>query len=348
MPMQQQSKPYAESRSVAQSPAHWQQAMAQAVTDPAELLDLLALPQTLLPGAERARKLFRLRVPRSYIARMQPGEPDDPLLRQVLPLDAEFNQPAGFSSDAVGDLDARAETGLLHKYHGRALLVTTGACAVNCRYCFRRHFPYAEENAARGRWGAALEAIRADDSLEEIILSGGDPLSLTDAKLAQLVTELEAIDHVKRLRIHSRQPIVLPERVDDRLLDWLAKTRLQTVIVVHANHPHELDTATTSALQRLRQTGATLLNQSVLLQGVNDNTEALVQLSEQLFAASVLPYYLHLLDRVQGVAHFEVPEQRARTIWHDAAKQLPGFLLPRLAREEAGQGSKTMLGMDHH
>lgn len=319
--------------------------MADAVTDPAELLQLLDLPQTLLPGAERARELFRLRVPRSYINGMQPGNPDDPLLRQVLPLDAEFDNPDGFSQDAVGDLDARAGTGLLHKYQGRALLVTTGACAIHCRYCFRRHFPYSAENAARGRWRDAIDHIRADDSLHEIILSGGDPLSLGDDKLAELVAELDTIPHLKRLRIHTRQPVVLPERIDERLTAWLSRTRLAPVIVIHANHPNELDAPTAAALQRLTDAGATLLNQAVLLKGVNDDPRVLVELGEKLFETGVLPYYLHLLDRVQGAAHFEVTEARARAIWQEAAELLPGFLLPKLAREEAGGGSKLLLGM---
>lgn len=340
-----QPDPHAAARSVAQSPPAWQQAMAAAVTEPRQLLHLLDLPTTLIPGAERAHDLFRLRVPRGYVARMQPGDANDPLLRQVLPLDAEFTQPDGFTTDAVGDMAARAGTGLLHKYHGRALLVTTGACAVHCRYCFRRHFPYSAENASRGRWRAALEHIRTDASLHEIILSGGDPLSLGDDRLAELASELDAIPHLTRLRIHSRQPVVLPERVDDRLLAWLAGTRLAKIIVIHANHPNELDQATSAALRRLANAGATLLNQSVLLRGVNDNAQVLTKLSEKLFEAGVLPYYLHLLDRVQGAAHFEVPEQRARAIWQETAELLPGFLLPKLAREEAGGRSKLLLGM---
>lgn len=319
--------------------------MAAAVTNPAELLRILELPQALLPGAERAKELFRLRVPRSYIERMQPGNPNDPLLRQVLPLDAEFDRPPGFTTDAVGDLAARAGDGLLHKYQGRALLVTTGACAVHCRYCFRRHFPYSTENAGRDRWRPAIDKIKADNSLREIILSGGDPLSLNDDRLAELATALDAIPHLRRLRIHSRQPVVLPERVDDQLLDWLSRTRLAAIIVIHANHPNELNKPTIAALKRLSDTGATLLNQSVLLRGVNDDANALAELSERLFDAGVLPYYLHLLDRVQGAAHFEVSEPRARAIWRATASKLPGFLLPKLAREDAGRPNKTLLGM---
>lgn len=346
MQPQHQLTPHAGARSVSQSPPVWQRASAQAITDPAELLRVLDLPSDLLPGAARAGDLFRLRVPRGYVARMRVGDPHDPLLRQILPLDAEYRDPAGFTEDAVGDLDARAGDGLLHKYHGRALLIATGACSVHCRYCFRRHFPYSDETASRGRWRAALDRIRSDESLREVIVSGGDPLSLSDNRLAELADALDAIPHLQRLRIHTRQPVVLPERVDDRLLAWLTRGRLRRIIVIHANHPNELDDATRATLKRLADAGLTVLNQAVLLRGVNDNAKVQVDLSERLFDARVMPYYLHLLDEVRGTAHFEVPETRAIAIWQAAARSLPGYLLPRLARERAGEASKTIIGMD--
>jgi EF-P beta-lysylation protein EpmB len=324
------------------SPDHseaWQQALAAAVTDPAELVALLGLDPALIGPARQAAARFGLRVPRGFIGRMRRGDPDDPLLRQVLPLGAELAAAEGFTSDPVGDLASAAAPGVLHKYDGRALLVTTGACAVHCRYCFRREFPYGEHVGGRGR--TALAAIAADSSLREVILSGGDPLSLSTGRLAELSAALEAIPHLQRLRIHTRQPIVLPERVDAALLDWLGRQRLQTVIVIHANHAAELDAAVAAALAALAARGATLLNQSVLLAGVNDTIDALESLSERLFAVGVLPYYLHLLDRVRGAGHFEVPEARAIALVEALRHRLPGYLVPRLVREEPGAGSKT-------
>lgn len=340
--------PAAESpRSLSQTLRGWQKAQRDAITDPAELLRLLQLPDTLLPAARRAAKSFGLRVPRGYAARMRRGDPADPLLRQILPLDAECRDVAGFRADAVGDAASLAGDGMLHKYHGRALLIATGACAVHCRYCFRRHFPYTDVNASRGNWGGAIERIAADGSLREIILSGGDPLSLSDRRLRDLAAALDDIPHLQRLRIHSRQPVVLPERVDRALLDWLGNGRLRRIVVIHANHPGEIDRAVTDSLARLRETGAVLLNQSVLLRGVNDDAGVLAVLSERLFESGVMPYYLHLLDRTAGTAHFEVPPGRARRLWRELAARLPGYLVPRLVRETPGEPSKTMLGFDN-
>ena len=314
----------------------WKNALADAVRDPAELLALLELPQQLLPAARAAAALFPLRVPRGFIARMGRGDPNDPLLRQVLPLGEELAPIPGFTTDPVGDLDATALPGVLHKYRNRTLLVATGACAIHCRYCFRRHFPYGEATAAKQQWQAALDYIAADDTIEEVILSGGDPLLLDDARLESLVGGLERIRHVQRLRLHSRVPVVLPERIDDALLGWLRRSRLQPVVVIHANHPRELDDTVARALAPLRATGTTLLNQTVLLRGVNDDTDILRQLSVRLHQLGVLPYYLHLLDRVTGAAHFDVPEPRAMALWETLRRQLPGYLVPRLARERAG------------
>ena len=317
----------------------WQKAQQQAVRDPAELLRLLALPASLLPAARAAAEHFPLRVPHAFIARMQRGNPHDPLLRQVLPLADELADQPGFGPDPVGDGDARRAPGLLHKYTGRALLITTASCAAHCRYCFRRHFPYTENR----QLDAALAAIARDESLGEIILSGGDPLSLSDARLAALLDRLEAIPHLHRLRIHSRHPVLLPARVTDELCHRLATGRLPVVVVVHTNHAQEIDETVRTAFRRLRETGATLLNQSVLLRGVNDDAEALVTLSETLFAAGVLPYYLHQLDRVAGAAHFEVDDQRALALHAQLRARLPGYLVPRLVREAPGEPAKTPL-----
>ena len=319
----------------------WQAALARAITDPAELLATVGLGDEWLPAARAAARLFPLRVPRGFVARMRPGDPHDPLLRQVLPLAEECVAEQGFGADPVGDLAAMAAPGVLHKYQGRVLLTSTGACAVHCRYCFRRHFPYADANAAADHWRAALEYVAADDSISEVILSGGDPLSLSDRRLAELVRGLDDIAHLQRLRFHTRLPIVLPERVNDEILDWLGATRLRVVVVVHANHANEIDSSVRTALARLKSIGAELLNQSVLLRGVNDSAEALTALSETMFDAGVLPYYLHLLDRVQGAAHFEVHDDIARSLMTELNKRLPGYLVPRLVREIPGAPGKV-------
>ncbi|AGG88343.1 EF-P beta-lysylation protein EpmB [Rhodanobacter denitrificans] len=322
--------------------ADWRQLWREAVTDAGELLDLLGLQQLVdqLPPADAG---FQLRVPRGFVARMRHGDPRDPLLLQVLPQLAELGEVPGFVVDAVGDMAAREARGVLHKYAGRALLIASGSCAVNCRYCFRRHFPYGEEMAASNHWREALEHLRRAPSINELILSGGDPLSLATGKLEELTQELAGIPHVTRLRIHSRLPVVLPERIDDAFIHWLASLPLQKVVVLHANHANELDASVDAACARLREAGATLLNQSVLLKGVNDGADTLADLSERLFAAGVLPYYLHQLDRVQGTAHFEVDDSRALALMEALRARLPGYLVPRLVREVGGDASKRPL-----
>ncbi|MGY0633237.1 EF-P beta-lysylation protein EpmB [Luteimonas sp. A478] len=321
----------------------WQQAWREAVRDPRELLALLGLEQAAGAVSAGAAAQFPLRVPRSFVARMRHGDLNDPLLRQVLPLDDEMRPVPGFDIDAVGDGAARAGRGLIRKYNGRALLVSTGSCAVHCRYCFRRHFPYAEETAAAGGWREAAAAIAADPGIDEVILSGGDPLSLATSKLAELTDALVAVPHLRRLRIHSRLPIVLPERVDDELIGWLAALPWPTTVVVHANHGNEFDTHVDAAMTRLRDAGATLLNQAVLLRGVNDSEQALADLCERGFEAGVLPYYLHQLDRVAGAAHFEVPDATAMALHRALLHRLPGYLVPKLVREVAGDASKRPL-----
>jgi EF-P beta-lysylation protein EpmB len=283
-------------------------------------------------------------VPRPYIARMRPGDPLDPLLLQVLPRQEEIAPQPGFTADPVGDLQAMAIPGLLHKYHGRVLLVATGACPVHCRYCFRRHFPYPSCSAFPARWDEAIEYISAHSSVAEVILSGGDPLMWHNARLAELAARLAEVRHVHRLRVHTRLPVVVPSRVDDGLLRALAGTRLKPVVVLHINHPNELDREVEAAMQRARARGVTLLNQSVLLRGINDSAQTLVTLSERIFAAGALPYYLHLLDRVEGASHFEVQEAEATRLMAEVQRRLPGFLVPRLVREIRGRGSKQQVG----
>jgi EF-P beta-lysylation protein EpmB len=295
----------------------------------------------LLPAARAAAEAFPLVVPRSYVRRMRCGDPADPLLRQVLPIGPELLEDGGLTDDPVGDAQARIAPGLLQKYDGRALLITTGTCAVHCRYCFRRHYPYGEEPRRLEDWQPAIDALAADESIHEAILSGGDPLVLSDARLATLVERLESIPHLKRLRIHTRLPIVLPDRVTPALIDLLRDSRLQPVMVVHANHAQEIQDDCVEALRTLVRSGIPTLNQAVLLAGVNDSVEALSTLCESLGNLGVIPYYLHQLDRVAGAGHFEVTEARGLKFIDELTARLPGFLVPKYVREVAGERSKT-------
>jgi EF-P beta-lysylation protein EpmB len=325
------------------TPARWQRELADAIRDPAELCRLLALDPAFATAARGAAGDFPLLVPRAFVARMRPGDPHDPLLLQVLPRPAEREQVAGYSADPLEERRAVAAPGLVRKYAGRALLLATGACAINCRYCFRREFPYAEHGATQAGVEAALRALEADHTIREVILSGGDPLLLDDERLARLVTRLEALPHVRRLRIHSRLPIVLPARVTDALAATLARTRLTCVVVVHANHPAELDATVADAMHRLAEARPLLLNQAVLLAGVNDSVEVLAALSERLVDLGIQPYYLHLLDRVRGTAAFEVDEATAKALHDQLRAVLPGYAVPRLAREVPGEPAKVWL-----
>jgi L-lysine 2,3-aminomutase len=328
-------------------PIRWQTDMAQAITSPDELIQALGLDPVLLPAARAAAEKFGLKVPRGYLARMRLGDANDPLLRQVLPIAAENDIVADYGPDPVGEAAARRAPGLLQKYRGRALLITTSACAIHCRYCFRREFDYAgqagQQDGNRARFNEALEAIAGDPSLEEIILSGGDPLSLGDSRLTSLTDELAKIPHVRRLRLHTRQPVVLPSRVDAGLLAWLGQLPWPTVFVLHTNHANEIDDSVRDACAKLRAQGVTLLNQTVLLKGINDDAATLATLSRTLFDAGVLPYYLHVLDRVTGAAHFDMAEQRAQEIAGELAATLPGYLVPRLVREVEGAPAKLSL-----
>jgi EF-P beta-lysylation protein EpmB len=319
----------------------WRKELADVVTDFGELLQLLDLgnrPSYATPSALRG---FPLRVPRAFIARMRPGDPTDPLLRQVLPVVSEDEAVSGFTTDPVGELTSPPNDSVLHKYLGRALVMTTGACAVHCRYCFRRHFPYAESGHETPDWGRVIDRIASDPAISEVILSGGDPLTVPDSRLEVLGRKLAALPQLKRLRIHTRLPIVLPQRVDGPLTSWIGGLGVPTVVVVHANHANEIDDDVRRALAALDATGVTLLNQSVLLAGVNDSVGALADLSEALFDAGVLPYYLHMLDPVLGAAHFEVPDAEAKRLHAEVSALLPGYLVPRLVREVPGAPAKV-------
>ncbi|MFT4060064.1 MAG: EF-P beta-lysylation protein EpmB [Legionella sp.] len=320
----------------------WQKKLAQGFTSAAALLEYLDLPIT--PGSILAEKLFSSRIPLGFAQRMQKGNPNDPLLLQVLATANELATPAGFETDPLRERKSNPLKGLIHKYHGRVLITLTGICAVNCRFCFRRHFPYQDNNPGRLGFKDIGEYIRKDKSITEVILSGGDPLLASDLVLTELIQQLEQIPHVHTLRFHTRIPVVFPERIDQTFLDILAHTQLHKVIVVHSNHPQELDDgAVRQAVQALRQVGCHLLNQAVLLAGINDDAQILASLSQALFAQRILPYYLHVLDKVQGAAHFDLPFTKAQEIYQQLQKLVPGYLLPRLVREEPEKLSKTLL-----
>lgn len=321
----------------------WQSLLAGSITDPQQLLGRLDLDPSLLAGAQAASADFALRVPEPYLSRIRPGDPDDPLLRQVLPLGEELAEHPDFVMDPLGEQHSNARPGIIHKYHGRLLLVVSGGCAVNCRYCFRRHFPYGDNNLSTDEWQQALDYIRRDPSISEVIYSGGDPLAASDKRLAWLTREIAAISHVRRLRVHTRLPVVIPQRVTGALIDALCGTRLPVTMVLHCNHANEIDQQLGDAIRLLRQAGILLLNQAVLLRGVNDNADDLANLSETLGDHGVLPYYLHVLDHVKGAQHFHVDDRTAIGLANQLLARLPGFLVPRLVRETAGETSKTPL-----
>jgi EF-P beta-lysylation protein EpmB len=321
----------------------WQRALTHAYRDPVELLSAVNLTPDQIPGGIAINENFPLRVPRGFVSRMKPGDPNDPLLLQVLSRQPEKSKQSGFLLDPVGDGPATASPGLLHKYQGRVLLITTGACPIHCRYCFRRHYPYSDNRPDNGDWSKAMDYIDADPSINEVILSGGDPLSLSNERLQAISDRLAGIPHIRRLRIHTRMPIILPERIDTGFKKWLASLPWQTIVVTHCNHANEIDQQVSNALEDLKTTGATLLNQAVLLKDINDNVPALVNLSETLFKSGILPYYLHLLDRVEGAAHFEVEESIALALMNEVQCHLPGYLVPKLVREVTGKPHKVQI-----
>jgi EF-P beta-lysylation protein EpmB len=321
----------------------WHAGLRTAIRDPDRLLELLQLGEEFRAPAHRAARLFPLFVTRSFVGRMRPGDPRDPLLLQVLPLGAEEAEVAGFGTDAVGDAAARRAPGMLQKYAGRALLIAHGACAIHCRYCFRRHYPYSAEPQRLADWEPALAVLAGDPSVKEAILSGGDPLMLTDRRLGELLARLDGIPHLKRLRIHSRLPIVLPERVTAELLDMLAGLRVTPFVVVHANHPQELEGRCGEVLRQMVRAGLTVLNQAVLLKGINDDVDVLERLSLELVDRGVLPYYLNQLDRVAGTAHFEVPVETGCRLIAELRRRLPGYAVPQYVQEIAGAPHKVPL-----
>ncbi len=324
----------------AETAADWHRQLAESYRDPRDLVHRLGLPEGVIEPARQAAGSFPLMVPESFLARMKPGDPDDPLLRQVLPVQDELDEQPGFLSDPVDDAAAHRAPGLLQKYAGRALLIATGSCAVHCRYCFRREFPYHEYPRRLDDWEPALEVLAEDRSIHEVILSGGDPLMLTDARLSAFMDCLKELPHIRRLRVHSRLPIVLPSRVTDDLIGLMRSSRLTPIFVVHANHPREIVGDCREALVRLVQSGITTLNQAVLLRGINDDAEVLTELCERLIDIGVMPYYLHQLDRVRGASHFEVDEVRGLALIDELRRRLPGYAVPRYVRELASEPFK--------
>lgn len=320
----------------------WQEQLKNAITEPEKLIQALGLDSKYLHAAQMASRQFPLRVPLAFLKRMQTGTLNDPLLRQVMPIEDELIAREGYSSDPLQEQN-NSQPGLIQKYRGRVLLMVNGHCAINCRYCFRRHFPYEDNKLSRQQWQQALDTLAQDSSISEVIYSGGDPLASNDRQLLWLTQQIAQIAHIKRLRIHSRLPVVIPDRITEECLAWLNTPKLKTVFVLHINHAQEIDTAVVQAIDKLKAQGITLLNQSVLLKGVNDSSAALIELSERLFDIGVLPYYLHLLDKVQGAEHFDIAESQAHQLYRDIQAQLPGYLLPKLVREEAGYHAKSLV-----
>jgi L-lysine 2,3-aminomutase len=320
----------------------WQQSLSMAVRTLPELLKILELNPSNIKGFDPEANEFPLLVPHSFIARMRKGDPKDPLLLQILPQTQENLHIPGFTRNPLLETDF-SKNGVIQKYAGRALLVTTGACPVHCRYCFRRHFPYPDQLASKHDWSKALAELKKKDQITEVILSGGDPLSLSNRRLAKLISQIELLKTVTTLRIHTRFPIILPERIDTELLDLLSRTRLKTVLIVHSNHANEINEVVCSSLQKLSSRGTQLLNQSVLLRDVNDDVSQLENLSRSLFKCDVLPYYLNLLDPVEGAAHFDVDSERAKYLITELRHRLPGYLVPRLVREVPGGLSKKII-----
>ncbi len=321
----------------------WHQSLIDAFREPDELSRYLQIDPAIFYSGKELNTKFSMLVPRGFAERMEKNNPYDPLLLQVMPRPEEMQAKHGYCQDPVGDADSTKAPGILHKYHERALLITTGACSIHCRYCFRRHFPYSDSNACSDNLHHALEYLRTNRDIAEVILSGGDPLMLSDTALKVLVRKLEDIDHIQRLRIHSRVPITLPDRITSELIDLLSTNRFQSILVTHSNHANELDQNVSKAMNRLTQSGITLLNQSVLLLGINDNPETLYNLSNRLFSIGILPYYLHMLDQVEGASHFEVSPKQAISIHKQLQATLPGYLVPKLVYERPGAESKVSL-----
>ncbi|MEH6469838.1 MAG: EF-P beta-lysylation protein EpmB [Halopseudomonas sp.] len=321
----------------------WQRYLAEAVTDPKLLLERLGLPLALLPQLQAANQQFSLRVPQPFLDLIEPGNINDPLLQQVLPQATELEVHPGYNHDPLQEADSNPQQGVIHKYHGRLLLVISGGCGINCRYCFRRHFPYQQNQLGAEQWQQALDYLRLHPEVDEVIFSGGDPLVTPDSRLFKMLEDLEQLPQLKRLRFHTRLPVVIPQRLTSEFNQRLQQSHLQSIIVLHINHPNEVSELLKDLLQPLRQSGITLLNQSVLLKGINDCSETLATLSHKLFDAGIMPYYLHRLDPVAGAAHFDIATTRAQQLAGELSVKLPGYLVPKLTQEIPGAPAKVQL-----
>ncbi|MDX1692643.1 MAG: EF-P beta-lysylation protein EpmB [Ketobacteraceae bacterium] len=319
----------------------WQIQLARGFSSVQELLTALGLEPGDLPAQLKAHGEFPLRVPRAFVRKMEPGNPVDPLLLQVLPQSRELLEAPGYNRDPLEETRFTPVPGLIHKYRSRVLLTTSSACAINCRYCFRRHFPYNDHRISRAQIHDITGYLARQPEVNEVIFSGGDPLAISNSRFAELVDALSDIPHLQRLRIHSRFPVVIPQRIDEALLKLVEDTRFQWLMVVHSNHPNELCADFATAMTLLRERQVTLLNQSVLLRGVNDDAQVLAALSDKLFSMGIMPYYLHLMDPVAGAAHFDIPEPQSTKIYQDLLGILPGYLVPKLVKELPDRPAKT-------
>lgn len=320
----------------------WKEQMKRAIRDPHELMKRMGLPAPSTAQIQACRQ-FGLFVTEAFLSRMEPGNAADPLLRQILPVCEENLDIQGFSTDPLGEEAATTENGLLQKYQGRVLLIANSVCAVNCRYCFRRHFPYEQTPHSQTQWSRALKAIENDQSIHEVIFSGGDPLTLSDERLDWLVRQVDAMPHISRIRFHTRLPIVIPDRINQLFVSVVNDLKSKAIVVIHSNHANEWDKSVEHAIGRLRQAGCQLLNQSVLLRGINDDMKSMIDLSQRLIDCDVLPYYLHQLDPVQGAAHFKVEEEVGISLIRQMRAVLPGYAVPRFVKEEPGQPNKTVI-----
>jgi EF-P beta-lysylation protein EpmB len=321
---------------------NWQKELNNAVKNPLQLLQLLNISPQSVPLSDAARKSFAMLVPLPFIKKMKMGDINDPLLKQVLPIRDEELVSPNYTTDPLQEHNS-AIPGLLHKYQSRVLLILKSGCAVNCRYCFRRHFPYQDNNINKKQLQEVIHYIKKHPEVNEVILSGGDPLMSKDDFLQFVIDQLEPLVQLKRLRLHTRLPVVIPSRITDRLANMLQRSRFNVICVLHINHANEIDQTFQDAIYKLHQAGVQLLNQGILLKGVNDNSQSLIALSEALFAAHILPYYLFLLDKVQGAQHFDIDEMKAKRLIQEMNTALPGYLVPKLSREIAGEKSKTVI-----
>ena len=319
----------------------WNRVLSGATKDVKSLLTQLNIPLSDLTQRQQACLDFPLLVPQPFIDKMEKGNANDPLLLQVLPQRSELELVDGFINDPLAEKHSNLQKGLIHKYHGRILVLLSTGCAVNCRYCFRRHFPYQENRIGKNDWQEIVDYVTKDPSIEELILSGGDPLMLGDQQLEKFIKQAEAIPHLQRLRIHTRLPVVIPQRITEKFIKILQLSRLSCVIVLHINHHNEIDSLLIAALHKLKMAGISLLNQAVLLRDINDSLAEQIDLSKSLFHAGVLPYYLHLLDKVAGAHHFDVDEDKAKQLHQQLLLNLSGYLVPKLVREESGKKSKS-------